>query len=102
GVALAADSRGEKMRIHLANAVDLRCDLDALETGAGKYAAPLVRGQEARFWANFGIRIHIAKAVQGLKDKLGIDRLIDMRPHAFANHQPSVVRQRATRFVQAE
>ena len=90
------------MRIHLANAVDLRGDFDALETGAHKCASPVVCGQETWIGANFGIGIHLAKAIQDLKDELGINRLIEIRPHAFANHQPTVVGQRAARFVQAE
>jgi len=99
---LAGDGRGKKMRIDLANAVDLRGDFDALETGAPKCAAPVVRGQEARIGANFGIRAHIAKAVQDLKDHLGVDWLIHIRPHAFADHQASIMSQRAARLVQAK
>ena len=86
GGALSADGPGEEMRIELANAVDFRRDFDALETGAHKCAAPLICGQEAWIGTDFGIGIYAGKAVQDLKDKLGVDWLIDMRAHTLANH----------------
>ncbi len=63
GSALSADGTGEKMRIHLANTIDVWRDFGALETGARECATPLIRGEEARIRTNFGINIHAGKAV---------------------------------------
>src|SRR5438132_14346362 len=64
---LTADRSGEKMRIDLANAVDIRDDLGALKTCACKCVAPVTCSQKARIRADFGICLDVCKAFQNLK-----------------------------------
>src|SRR5438552_11207362 len=67
GGVLSANGAGEKMRIDLANAVDIRRDFGALKSCARKCAAPLICGQKARVRANFGVRLDVSKTLQNLK-----------------------------------
>src|SRR6266480_2322225 len=73
---LSANSTGEKMRIDLANTIDIR--------------------------PNFGMYLDLGKAPQNLKHQFRVDRLIDIGPKTFADHQPAIARQSRARLIQAK
>src|SRR4029450_3652620 len=73
---LPANGTGEKMRIDLANAIDIRRDLDALKACARKCAAPLICSQKARIRPNFGICLDVGKAFQNFKQQLRVDERV--------------------------
>src|SRR5882724_2704494 len=99
---LPRNRASEKMRINLANAIDVRRHVGMAEACARKSAAPLLRSQKARIRPNFWICLDICKTIQNLKHQLGIDGLIIVRPYAFADYQPTIGRQSRARFTQAK
>ena len=90
------------MRIEFANTFDIRRDFDALKASARKHAPPLIRGQKARSRTNVGVHVDVGKTFQNLKHQFGVDGLIDIRPQAFADHEPAIVRQRRARLIQTK
>src|SRR5215469_2199637 len=99
---LSTDGAGEKMRIDLANAIDIRRHSDALQTRARKSTAPLLCSQKARIRANFRIHLDVCKTIQNLKHQLRVDWLIIVRPNTFADHEPAIARQRRACLIQAK
>src|SRR5213076_130239 len=102
GRVLSANGTGKKMRIYLANAIDIRRDFNALKACARKCAAPVICSQKARIGANFGICLDVGKTLQDLKHQFRVDRLIGIGSQAFADHQPAIVRQSRARLIQAK
>src|SRR5438046_9756255 len=66
GRVLSANGTGKKMRIYLANAIDIRRDFDALKAWARKCAAPLIGSQKARVRPNFGICLGVGRVFRDL------------------------------------
>src|SRR5437899_7596359 len=88
GGVLSANRAREKMRIEFANAFDIWRNFNALKAGARKRAPPLICRQKARSRTNVGVQLDIGKTLQDLKHQFGVDRLITIRPQAFADHEP--------------
>ena len=101
-VLLCANGAGEKMRINLTNAIDIWRDPDALKTCARKCAAPVICSKEAGIRAKFRIYLDLGEALQNLKHQLRVDRLVVMRPQAFADHQPAIALQGGVRLIQGK
>src|SRR6184192_2025777 len=99
---LPANGTGKKMRIYLANAIDIRRDFDALKASARKCAAPVICSQKARIRPNFGIYLDVGKTLQDLKHQFRVDRLIGIGSQAFADHQPAIARQSRASLIQAK
>src|SRR6266446_7520451 len=87
---LPTNGAGEKMRIDLANPIDVRRHLGVFEACARKSTTPLLCGQKARIRANFRIYLDVCETVQNLKHQFRIDWLIIVRPNAFADHKPAI------------
>src|ERR1043166_919484 len=73
---LPANRAGKKMRIQLANLLDLGRDRDVLKTRASKCLAPLLGHQKTGIRANLRIKIDIGETLQDLEHQLGINRLV--------------------------
>src|SRR6266581_6608415 len=102
GAILSTNGASEKMWVDLANAIDIRRHSGVLETCARKSTPPLFCSQKARIRANFRICLDVCKTIQNLKHQLRIDRLIIVRPHTFADHQPAIGGESRASFIQAK
>src|SRR5262245_66299746 len=79
------------MRVDFTDTLDVRRDLDLVEACPQESAAPLLRGQKTGIRANFRVGFDVVKTVQNLKHQFRIHRLIVVRPHAFAYHEPAIL-----------
>src|SRR5436305_12993851 len=86
---LSTNRAGKKVRINLANPIEVRNDFRVPEACARKSAAPLRCSQKAWIRAKLRIDLHICKAVENLKHQFRVHWLFIVRPHAFADHKPA-------------
>src|SRR5215469_418210 len=90
------------MRVDFTDTLDVGRNLDPVEPCSQESAAPLLRSQKTRIWANFRVGFDVVKTFQNLKHQFWIHRLIVVRPHAFAYHEPAITSKRRARPVQAK
>src|SRR5262245_53081658 len=90
------------MRVDFTDTLDVRRDLDLVEACPQESVAPLLRGQKTWIRANFRVGFDVVKTVQNLKHQFRIHRLIVVRPHAFAYHEPAITSKGRARLVQAK
>src|SRR6266403_207456 len=99
---MSANGAGEKMRVDLADSLDIRRNLRPREARSHKSATPLFGSQKAGVWTNFRICFHIGKTVENLKHYFGIHRLVIVRSHTFPDGEPTARSEPRSRFVQAK
>src|SRR5436305_10810006 len=99
---LSANCTSKKVRINLANAIDIGRNRDALKARASKRAPPLLGSQKAWIRPNLWICLNICKTLKNLKHQLRIDWLIEIGAQAFADHEPPVASQSRSRFAQTK
>src|SRR5207247_10475851 len=99
---LSTNCTRKKVRINLANAIDIGRNLDALKAPRSKRAPPLLGSQKAWIRPNLWICLDICKTLKNLKHQLGIDWLIEIGAQAFADDEPSVAGKSRARFVQTK